>query len=332
MENPDDDIQASVTWDSCTTWHLYWRACAGRSLLADELLAARIRSRLLRAHEQPGRQLLSFVVLPVEIHVLTQLSIERDPSQLIREIASVVARWVREHDGAAGPVFAERYQAHQVQDLPELKQELRMLAWRPVLTGQCQRPSHYSHASLRVALGLQRARGFDARALLACFGAPVPVARLGLRRCIASRPSASEADAWELVHGLRTAAPRGLQRGGRSIKGLVAVLVAASDTQDVAGALELLRRWVVHQLRLSEPRLKDEVRVRALVARLARQLKLCSSAAVARHFGRSKGTLCAQMAMSERDHTHQWVLRTPVSRLVEEAVALAGRTSREPGP
>jgi hypothetical protein len=61
---------------------------------------------------------------------------------------------------------------------------------------------------------------------------------------------------------------------------------------------------------------------RALVASLAVQLDLCSAASVARHFKRAKATLSERMAACRLQPEDQWILGTPLGRIVEEAIDL----------
>jgi hypothetical protein len=123
------------TEDGPKTWHLCWQAAKGRDLLADPSMVEKIRERLFAAHEPRGRQLLHYLLMPSEIHVLCRLPAVVGPGTIARGVANLVARWVRDIDRTRGPVFAGRYHAHEIQTMDQLRWELRMLAWRPVATG-----------------------------------------------------------------------------------------------------------------------------------------------------------------------------------------------------
>jgi len=109
---------------------------------------------------------------------------------------------------------------------------------------------------------------------------------------------------------------------------LAAALVAASQPSGIDGALRLLERWVL--LKIGSPEVHDlatqstatGARGRALVAILAAQLDLCSSASVARHYGRAKSTLSERMAACRRHAADQAILKVPLDRIVEHAIAL----------
>ena len=92
--------------------------------------------------------------------------------------------------------------------------------------------------------------------------------------------------------------------------------------------LKLLEAWVLTKLGLHGQvdlhAARDGIgaRGRALVACLAMDHGLCSAASVARHFHRAKATLSEQMSACRARPADQQLLRTPVLRLIEEAVAL----------
>jgi len=314
-------------------WHIVWQAVEGRDLLAHPALAGRIRSRLLDAHRQPDRALLHYLLTSSEIHLLARLSAGRSPGDVARAIGNIVARWVRQSQGVPGVVFAGRYRAHAIGADEAVRDELRMLAWRPVALGLCRAPTHYPNSSLRATLGLTRAMGFDTLPPLRLFGESVPQSRAALRGRIAQRPDAIELRRWELTHGMaRAPGDAGtFSPMTRPVRGLAAALVAAGRPQGIDGALRLLERWVLLKLgdrdasglaALSSP---AGARGRALVASLAVQLDLCSAASVARHFGRSKATLSERMAASRHRPEDQAILGVPLARIVDEAIDLRDR-------
>jgi hypothetical protein len=321
------------TKTAATTWHIYWQAAMGCDLLAGASLVERIRGRLLDAHGRRGRVLVDYLLAPTEIHVLSKLAHDDSPGDLARAVANIVARWVREVQAVRGPVFAGRYRAHRVISDAALRAEVRMLAWRPVALGVCTAPSHYPNSALRTTLGLRRAVGFDARPLLELFGDPVPAARTSLRAWLAQRPTAMEMRQWELSRGLAlavgTVGP--LSTMAREVRGPAAALVAAGGADGIDGALRILERWVLARLGVrSAVRLADApgsmgARGRALVACLAVDIALCPAASVARHFLRAKATLSEQMKVCRQRADDQQILRTPMNRIVEEAIALALR-------
>jgi len=327
MEAPvsDDDVRPS--------WHICWLAAKGRDLLVEPSLAELIRSRLLAAHALRGRSLLHYLLMPSEIHVLSGLPAGDSPQLIAREIASLISRWVREVDKTRGPVFAARYHAHAIETFDELKHEVRMLAWRPVATGLCARPTYYLNSSLRAALGLGARRGFEFKALLNRFGSATLEAREALREVVRGRPPKLELREWELSHGLALATGALGTRSAvaREVTGVTAALVAAGGAQGIDGAISLLERWVAHKLGISPDRSLSTlagptgVRARSLVAGLAVQSKLCSAAAMARRFKRAKATLCEQMAASRKRTEDQHLLGTPISSILKEATKLGSK-------
>lgn len=319
-----------------TTWHLCWKAAVGRDLVSSPKLVEMITDRLLDAHQQRGRALLYYLLTATEIHVLSRVEPGDSPREVAREVATIVARWVRELQGVRGPVFADRYRTHQVRTDAELKYEIRMLAWRPVTTGQCSKPLVYVNSSLRTTLGLRRAYGFESRTLLRVFDGTVFEAREAMRRLIRRRPSRSDLREWELNHGLAIATgSAGASFGlAREVGGPAAALVAASATQDIDGALALLARWVAHRLELPSGDDLSTVpgavgtRARALVAGLAVQSDLCPAASVARYFDRARATLCEQMTASRGRPADRQLLGMPVQLILDELKKLSKRPRR----
>ena len=212
------------------------------------------------------------------------------PGDIAHEVANVVARWVRQVHAVRGPVFAGRYRSHLIESNDLLREEIRILAWRPVVLGLCVTPMHHVHSALRTTLGLRRALGFDARPLLDLFGDSVPVARVAVRAWISKRPATREARRWELARGLALATgsvgPQAMM--AREVRGGAAALVAAGGPDGIDGALELLEAWVLTKLGLQGQvdlhAASDAAgaRARALVACLAKDHGLCSAASVAR--------------------------------------------------
>lgn len=314
-------------------WHVYWQVAVGRDLVWKDSLVNQIRARLLRAHQAPGRDLLYYLVLPREIHVLSLLPEGDSAVSLGNGLSNMIARRVREADGQFGLVFSGRYRAERIDSVELLSNEVRMLAWRPVSTGQSVSPSRFTHAALRVILGMNLADGFHATALLEHLGATVPLGRVVLRRALAIRPSDLEVLQWELAKRLMSA--RGsvgpLGAIARHVSGLAAMLVAASGSKTIDGALDLLELWVKTQLGLntmvSLAVMKgfQGSRGRALVACLAVQCGLCSASSVARHFGRAKATLSERMTTARQQPADAVILAIPMERIVRESIALAGK-------
>jgi len=316
---------------SPTTWHLCWQAAVGRVLFVEPSLYRRVRERLLGAHRRGGRVLVDYALTPSEVHVVSRLPPGDSPGRLARAIGNVVARWVRQAQPVRSPVFAGPFRAHPIASADELREEMRMLAWRPVFLALCRTPSHYPHSALRIVLGLTPAQGFNSHPLLDLFGEPVPRARAAMRAWLAKRPSAREALQWELARGLALATDGGGSQviSAREVRGAAAAaLLAAGGRDGVEGALRLLEAWVVAKLGvrgLDLQRAADAMgaRGRALVACLALEHGLCSAATVARHFRRAKSTLSEQMAACRARPVDGEILRTPAQRIIEEAMALS---------
>ncbi len=319
--------------DGQRTWHICWQAAKGRNLLADPSMVGRIRDRLIAAHEPRGRDLLHYLLMPGEIHVLCRLPAGCGPGTIARAVANLVSRWVRDVNRPRGPVFAGRYHAHEIPAAAELRREVRMLAWRPVAAGLCARPSYYTRSSLRVSLGIERMKAFDTRSLASAFDSSVFGARMAMRAAIRGRPPAEELREWELSHGLALAVGSVESFGPlvREVNGVAAAFVAAGGVDGINGALKLLERWVGSKLGLWEGQCLARVsgsqgsRARALVACLAVQADVCSAAFVARYFRRAKATLCEQMATTRRRAEDQLLLDTPMLDILAEAVRLKGR-------
>jgi hypothetical protein len=152
------------------------------------------------------------------------------PGRVARAIGSVVARWMRQVQPVRSPVFAGPYRAHAIASVDELRDEMRMLAWRPVLLALCRTPSHYPHSSLRIALGHAGARvghrnvtGPVLRASPAgtrCdarLGGQAPVAAGGARMGTGTRPCTGERPRrLELNDDARGSWGRGCGAGGGS--------------------------------------------------------------------------------------------------------------------
>jgi hypothetical protein len=328
---PSTSASQGSQGDPLVGWHLSWQAARGVCLFEDSTLYPRVRERLIDAHDRPGRALIAFLMLPTEIHVICSLATNDQPGRVARAIGNIVARWVRGAQTVRSPVFGGPFRAEPIRTVDGIRNDARMLAWRPVFKGLCRTPSHHAHSGLRVTLGLSPAEGFDARPLLALFGGAVVPARAALRAWLAKRPSATEARQWELARGLTLVSGSvGPQRfTAREVRGAAAAaLIAGAGTVRIDGALRLLELWVQTRLGVrGRPDLHEAsdglaARARALVACLAVDLELCSAAAVARHFGRAKATLSEQMSACRRRPVDVQMLRISPGRVVEEALAL----------
>ena len=319
-----------------TTWCLSWQAAVGRSFIPHPSLAPRIRDRLIDAHDRPGRALIAYTLLPTEIHAVSQVPEGDDVGGIARAFGNVVARWVRQAQPVRSPVLAGPFRALSIPSIEDLRNEARMLAWRPVFLGLCATPTHYPHAALRIALGHIPGKGFDVRPLLQAFGGSVIEARTSLRSWVKRRPSAEEWRAWELTHGLVLATGNaGAQASiARAVEGAAALLIAAGGTYGIEGALRLLEKWVAAKigpttvLDLHASSTPESARGRALVACLAVHFRVCSAASVARHFSKAKATLSEQMAACREREIDRQIVETPVQRVLDESAALAPAFSR----
>lgn len=333
MRSADSD--GAGPWEGLAIWHVCWQAAVGREFFSDETLYGRVRSRLIDAHRCRGRQLLDYLLLPTEIHVVSMLPAGETPGDVARAVGNVVARWVRQSQPISSPVFAAPFRAHQLLTIEAVREDVRMLAWRPVLQRLCRTPIHHSHGALRVALGLRTSPiGFNARSMLQAFDASVVEARAALKAWIARRPVDRDVLAWELARGLRLAA--GNSSPHRSVAAAAygnaaAALVAAGDAAGIDGALDILERWVAMRLAISgslETLPKSDprgARCRAVVACLAVKHRLCSAASVARHFGRAKATLSEQMAAVQGRPADRQLATTSVEVILAEVAAMRGK-------
>lgn len=315
---------------SPTLWHLCWQAAFGRDFFSEPALYARVRQRLIEAHGRHDRILVDYVLLPTEIHVLSQLPPGETAGNLARAIGNVVSRWVRQSQTLRSPVLAGPHLAHQLASIDELRADVRMLAWRPAHLGHCHTPSHYRHGALRIALGLTPVQGFDSRWILKMFGDTVPQARSALRSWVTRRPSEQVWREWELTRGLSLAMGSiGSQpQMAREVRGAAGAALVAGGGNGIDGALGLIEIWVALKLGLQgagDLHTRADcigARGRALVACLAVKHQLCSAASVARYFGRAKATLSEQMTACKTRRSDLAILATPARRIVDEALAL----------
>lgn len=342
----EQDADAESGEDGAATWHLLWQAAFGRDCFTHPALVARIRDRLIDAHRSRDRQLLDYLVLPGEIHVVCRLQAGDAPERVARAFGHVVARWVRQVQRVRGPVFAEPYRAFRVKSGDDLRTLVRILAWRPVVQGTCVTPTHHAQGGLRVTLGLSPASGFNARPLLGQFGESVIGARASMRSWIARRPGDQEMLRWALIHGLPHGSSRtGCTPGRGVVDHAAAELFAAAGPGGLDAVLRLLEQWVA--LCLGKPTLLSSydgsdalrTRARALVACLAVRHRVCAASTVARHYGKAKATLCEQMAACRSRAADRSILELPVERILASALdasrvaALTGRpnTTRRRG-
>lgn len=311
-------------------WSLTWQAAVGREFFVSPALAERIRQRLIDAHERSGRVLVDFVLLPTEIHAIALIRESDSVAGVARSFGNVLSRWVRAARPIRSPVFAGPYRAQVLDSDEAVRNEVRMLAWRPVVVKGCTTATHYPHSALRATLGLTPAHGFNARPLLDHFGDSVPDSRSALKRWIRRRPTDMEWREWELSRGLELAT--GIAAEGevlpRAVTGAAAVLIAAGGGYGVEGGLATLEAWVSLKLQPADPPdLQTSssalaARGRALVALLAVTHRLCSAASVSRYFRRTKSTLCEQMRACRMRPEDRLIVMTPLRRILDEAVSM----------
>lgn len=332
MPTPPAGDEGSL--DCSNLWHVCWVAAVGRDFFPHPLLYAKARDRLLQAHSSPGRALISYLLMPTEIHVVSRLAAGESSARLAREFGNVLSRWVSQADPVRSPVLAGPHLAHRLASEADVKSDVAMLGWRPVRKGLCTSPLYYSHGALRPALGRTHLPGFDARALLDLFGTSVGIARSALRDFLKREaPDERATREWELIRGLRVvqASLNNDERLGRSVRQMrrpegAALVVAAGD--GLEGAICLLELWVASRLGLAHPgelrlgRSIESARARALVAVLAVRFGLCSAAEIARRFGKAKATLCEQMAACRNRRQDRVLSATSVRRIIEEGLAI----------
>ena len=331
MEPSDATEHATVPDHS--TWHLHWQAAVGQTFLPNPVLAERIRDRLIAAHVRRQRVLIDYAILPTEIHLIACITEKDTPGEIAGAIGNVVARWVREAAQVRSPVMGGPFQSRPVRSDDELRSEIRMLAWRPVVLGLCRGPTFYPHGALRIALGMRPAMGFDARPMLRLFGDSVITSRPVLRRWVSHRPADFDWRSWELARGLVLAPSHGGPQpsGFREVKtGEAAALVALAGNGGVEAALGLIVDWVSWRIGSAGPtdlrkgQDPQAVRGRAIVTRLAVKHALCSAAFVARYFGKAKATVSEQVSASRLRDADTPLVATPMARIIEEIAASKG--------
>lgn len=312
-------------------WHVSWQLMLGRDLLRSSALAERIVRRLIAAHDALGRELLFYLVLRREIHLISLLPATDSPASLAVGVANVIGKWLRQADGQIGPVFVGPCRAEPIERIESLCADIRMLAWRPVSTGMRDAPTNYAFGALRPLVGMSLPGGFRTGPLFELLGSNVPQDRALIRRIMSTPPTELDVLQWEMVKGLvparGTLGPDGTMT--RFVHGPAATLVAASQDKNIDGALKILVRWVDVKLGLrgghgsASNGGPEGARGRALVASLALRLGLCSAASVARYFGRAKATLSEQMTASSARRPDRAILATPPDQIVREAIAIA---------
>ena len=317
------------------TWSLSWQAAPGRDFLAHERMADKIRDRLVDAHRQPGRQLLYYVVMPTEIHLIARINDRESIVGIVRSCSHILSRWVRALHPQRGPAFAAKCRAEPLESMQALRREILMLAWRPVSLGLSERPALYPYSALNALNAVMAGtsgEGFDARPLLSMYGESTDLARTSLDGSLRVRPTDEAWRVWELRRGLEqptaqqsfvsaTAMPRSVDSGA-------AMLIAAGGGYGIEAALSLLEAWVCAKIdppgRLNTPTgfRGLRVRARALVACLAVDHRLCSAVFVARHHGCSKGTISVQMARCRSRTQDRKLLETSLERILQDAMEL----------
>lgn len=335
-----DEISTSGWGPGVRTWTLSWLAAPSRDFLAHESMGGKILNRLLDAHNHPGRQLLFYVLLPSEIHVVTRIeSSEYKESReciasIVRSCSHVLSRWVRAANPRQGPAFAAKCRVTAIESMPDFRREVMMLAWRPVRLGLSEKPKLYPYSALNDGHPLSSGSRFDLSPLCLAYGVTPCVARSGLEASLHIRPTDEAWRFWELQRGLEqptadqsfvsaTTMPRQVDAG-------TAALIAAGGGYSVEAALSLLDAWVCAKIdpsgRLNAPQGYRglRVRARALVACLAVDHGLCSAVFVARHHGCTKGTISVQMARCRIRPQDRKLLGAPLERILEDVMVLRG--------
>ena len=292
-------------------------------------MAYKIRDKLLKLHREEGRVLVDFVILPTEILTITQVQAGDSVYKVAAPLGNQVAKWVQEHERVRSPLLARPYARQLLESDDEIRQEVRMMSWRPVLKGEAYAPDRDRNGALRSALGGNAARLFDPMPLLRLFGTGVNPSRDALRDWLRKPPSDEEWRAWELSRGLRLAiGTSGPYASAKQVPAMAAAFIAAGGSDSIEGALELLEIWV--GTRLCPPAPVDllhgigalPARGRGMVARLAQSLHLCPAAAVARHFALARSSLSEQMTKSNLRSSDQDIVKTPLKRILAEAQLL----------
>lgn len=326
------------------TWSLSWKAAPGRDFLAHERMAEKIRARLIDAHRQPGRELIFYVVMPTEIHVVARVVGRESVASIVRSCSHILSRWVREVHVHQGPAFATKCRASPLDSLQALGPEIQMLGWRPVRLGLCSRPQQYAHSTLTAATQRAAAGAFDSTPLLRILEETPNAARASLDALLRTPPSDEAWRVWELKRGLEQPTAQQSYVSAttmpRTVDASTATLIAAGGGYGIEGALSLMETWVctkldpARRLNTQSGLVSLRVRVRAVVACLAVDHRLCSAVFVARHYGCTKGTLSVQMTRCRTRSQDRKLLQTSLERILSDAAELraAGLTRSVRGP
>lgn len=327
-----DETSTNKVAVGARTWTLSWQAAPSRDFLAHESMVRKILNRLVDAHSQSGRQLLYFVLLPAEIHVIARVECRDSIASIVRSCSHILSRWVRAVNPRQGPAFAAKCRATPIESMPALRREVLMLAWRPVRLGISKKPMHYPYSALHGAELGEPGLRFDVGPLLSSYGGSADAAQACLEAALRVRPTDEAWRLWELQRGLEqptanqsfvsaTTMPRLVDSGA-------AALIAAGGGYGVEAALSLLEAWVCAKIdpagRMNAPEGARglRVRARALVACLAVDHGLCSAVFVARHHGCTKGTISVQMARCRQRPQDRKLLNAPLDRILQDVVVL----------
>lgn len=327
-----DEIATSRWGSGAGTWTLSWVAAPSRDFLAHESMVRKILNRLVDAHKQPGRQLLYYVLLPGEIHVIARVESREGIASIVRSCSHILSRWVRAVNPRQGPAFAAKCRVTPIETLPDFRREVSMLAWRPVRLGLSKKPTRYPYSALHDEEPLRSEHRFDVSPLLSAYGDSPGAARASLESSLRIRPTDEAWRFWELKRGLEQPTANQSFVSATTMPRLVgagaAALIAAGGGYGVEAALALLEAWVCAKIdpagRLNAPLgcRGLRVRARALVACLAVDHGLCSAVFVARHHGCTKGTLSVQMARCRLRSQDRKLLEAPLERILQDVTVL----------
>lgn len=329
-----DEISTSKWATGTRTWTLCWQAAPSRDFLAHDSMVRKILNRLIDAHSQSGRQLLYFVLLPAEIHVIARVECRENIASIVRSCSHILSRWVRAVNPRQGPAFAAKCRATPIESMPALRREVLMLAWRPVRLGFSKTPMHYPYSALRGGEHGELSHRFNVGPLLSIYGESPDAARACLEASLRVRPTDEAWRFWELKRGLEQPTAKQSFVSATTMPRLVdagaAALIAAGGGYGVEAALSLLDAWVCAKIdpagRLNAPEGYRglRVRARALVACLAVDHGLCSAVFVARHHGCTKGTISVQMARCRLRQQDRKLLEAPLERILQDVMVLRG--------
>jgi putative transposase len=252
---------------------------------------AAFESRLIRALNRTGTQLLAYCWLPRAVHLAVR-SHDVPMSRFMQGVTGSYARYLHRGSSQGGHVFRQRFQSVLIDPQAWLPELVRFIHYTPVREMLVQLPEQHDHSSCRNYLGIHRSPWLDTQAMFAVLESRGynHQARIDFLR---KTPSSHELELFETnghadfrIVGdveFRAQLPHA-HRVHRRLQTLELLIDRVIISQGVERA-ELFSGSRRHGVALA----------RSLIAWHARELHLATLAEVARRLGRDSSTLSKAM-------------------------------------